>query len=123
MLAADNKSTIFQDFVAASEASRLKGDYLEGVQWARRAIDHANVNGEPSQEAEALRLLANQLLRTGEMEEAAEACGRAASLEETTGNETGLSQSGAAGGSAAGAGHQPRDRPAPARPQPVVLGL
>lgn len=92
MLAADNKSTIFQDLVAASEASRLKGDYLDGVQWARRAADHANVNGELAQEAEALRLLANQLLRTGDMEEAADACGRAASLDETTGNETGRAQ-------------------------------
>lgn len=92
MLAADNKSAIFQDLVAASEASRLKGDYLEGVQWARRAVDHANVNGELGQEAEALRLLANQLLRTGDMEEAADCCGRAASLDETTGNETGRAQ-------------------------------
>jgi diguanylate cyclase (GGDEF)-like protein len=92
MLAADNKSVMFQDFVAASEASRQRGDYLEGVEWARRAIDHAKVNGEPGQQAEALRLLANQLLRTGDMEEAAEACGEAASLEETTGNETGRAQ-------------------------------
>ena len=92
MFAADNKSAIFEDFVTASEASRLKGDYLEGVQWARRAIDHARLNGEAGQEAGALRLLANQLLRTGDMEEAAEACGRAAGLDEATGNEAGRAQ-------------------------------
>jgi diguanylate cyclase (GGDEF)-like protein len=92
MLATENKSAIFQDLVAASEASRLRGDYVEGVQWARQAVNHANVNDTTDQEAEALRLLANQLLRTGDMEEAAECCGRAAALDEVTGNEAGRAQ-------------------------------
>lgn len=92
MLAADNKSAIFQDFVAASEASRLKGDYVEGALLARHAAHHARAHNNPGQEAEALRLLANQLVRIGDMEEAAESCGRAALLDETTGNEAGRAQ-------------------------------
>ena len=81
------------DLAAASEAARLKGDYQEGALLAREAAELARACNLPVVEADALRLMANQLLRTGGKEEAANACTRAAELDRAAGNEVGQSQS------------------------------
>lgn len=93
MLTASRNIQSVQGLVATSEAARLVGDYQEGARLAQQAADLARTLDLPEQEAEALRLLANQLLRTGAMEQAADACTRAADLDQATGNEVGHSQS------------------------------
>lgn len=93
MLMASSNIQSVQGLVAASEAARLTGDYQDGARLAQQAADLARALDMPTQEAEALRLLANQLLRIGAMEQAANACTRAAELDETAGNEVGHSQS------------------------------
>jgi diguanylate cyclase (GGDEF)-like protein len=92
MLAAQDNNALYRDLMAASEAARLKGDYREGAQLARRAAEAARLASDPAAEAEALRLLANQLLRIGAMEEAAQSCGLAAQLSEGTGDDAGRAQ-------------------------------
>lgn len=92
MLAVQDNNAPYRDLMAASEAARLKGDYQEGAQLARRAAAAAHLASEPGREAEALCLLANQLLRIGAIEEAAQSCGLAAQLEESAGNEAGRAQ-------------------------------
>ncbi|MGV8955450.1 MAG: diguanylate cyclase [Cypionkella sp.] len=93
MLTATNDTASVEGLAAASEAARLKGDYREGARLAQQAADLARALDLPTEEAQALRLLANQLLRTGAREAAADACTRAAELDAATGNEVGRSQS------------------------------
>ena len=93
MLTASSNIQSVQELVGSSEAARLTGDYQEGARLAQQAVDLARALDLPAQEAEALRLLANQLLRIGAMEQAADACTRAAELDEIAGNEVGRSQS------------------------------
>lgn len=93
MLTATSEIQSIEGLAAASEAARLKGDYQEGALLAQQAAELARARNLPAEEAEALRLLANQLLRTGAKEQAADACNRAAHLDEKAGNEIGQSQS------------------------------
>ena len=93
MLTATNTIASVEGLAAASEAARLKGDYQEGARLAQQAADLARALDLPTEEAQALRLLANQLLRTGAKERAADACTRAAELDEAAGNEVGRSES------------------------------
>ena len=93
MLTATSDIRSIESLAAASEAARLKGDYQEGALLAQHAAELARARNLPAEEAEALRLLANQLLRTGAKEQAADACTRAAELDQKAGNEIGQSQS------------------------------
>src|SRR5687768_10390232 len=93
MLTATSTIQSVQGLAAASEAARLKGDYQEGARLAQQAADLARGLELPTEEARVLRLLANQLLRTGDKEQAADACTRAAELDEAAGNEVGRSES------------------------------
>lgn len=93
MLVPERSIGLLEELAAASEAARLRGDYAEGAQLARRAADCAQQRGDTAAEAEMLRLLANQLLRTGDTELAVSAAGDAAQLDANAGNDTGQARS------------------------------
>ncbi|AGZ45144.1 GGDEF domain-containing protein [Actinoplanes friuliensis] len=75
-----------------AEENRLAGDYRAGSAIARQAATLAAAAGDLAGEAEALRSLANQLLRLGEQENAANACREAVAVLETVGDEAALCQ-------------------------------
>lgn len=87
MLGLDRNLDGLEDLAAASEAARLRGNYTEGAALARQAADLAERQGKPAMQAEMLRLLANQLLRTGDNEPAVTAAGQAAEIETGLGQE------------------------------------
>jgi diguanylate cyclase (GGDEF)-like protein len=78
--------------VAAAEELRGAGDYRAGCETARRAADLACSLGDSKGHAEALRSLANQLLRIGRQEEAVTACREAVTELESLGDQAGICQ-------------------------------
>lgn len=89
MLNAQRSQGSLTSLAHASEAARQRGDYVEGARLARDAIALAHSLAQVSEQANMLRLLANQLLRTGDMEDAARAAGEAAALEAKLDNPAG----------------------------------
>jgi diguanylate cyclase (GGDEF)-like protein len=67
-----------------AEEARLAGDYRSGSDLARRAFALAQSSGDATGQADALHMLASQLLRLGEYEEAIIACRDAVALLEYT---------------------------------------
>ncbi|MEO5806578.1 diguanylate cyclase [Devosia sp.] len=92
MLTANSLAQDLPDYLAASEAARLRGDYQQGALLAQQAADAAAAADLPAAEATALCLMANQLIRIGAHERAAEACGRAGKLEQAIGHDVGVAQ-------------------------------
>ena len=92
MLSAERKSGSLRRLASASEAARLRGDYAIGAGLAREAAALARQLGLPGDEAEMLSLLANQLLRTGDIEDAALAAGDAAAISAQANDEAGRSR-------------------------------
>lgn len=73
--------------LALAEEARLAGDYRSGSDLARRALALAEASRDAAGQADALHMLASQLLRLGEYEEAIIACRDAvALLESATGD-------------------------------------
>ncbi|WP_224703770.1 tetratricopeptide repeat-containing diguanylate cyclase [Devosia aquimaris] len=93
MLGLDRNLDVLDDLAAASEAARLRGDYAEGAAIARRAADHARREGNLPVLGAMLRLLAEQLLRTGDNEEAVTAAVEAADIESGLDNQTARARS------------------------------
>lgn len=75
-----------------AERKRTSGDYRAGTDLARRAAALAESVGDVSARAEALRSLANQLVRLGEQEAAVTACRDAVAALEGTGDERAICQ-------------------------------
>lgn len=92
MLSQDLRAVSLEDLAAASEAARLRGDYADGVQLALQAADLAVQLQRPRSHADMLRLLANQQVRLGSIEQAAAAAGAAAAIDAEIGNEAGRSR-------------------------------
>jgi diguanylate cyclase len=69
--------------ISRAEEARLVGDYRTGSAVAREAAALAEASGDPSGQGRALRSLANQLLRLGELEAAVTACREAVAALET----------------------------------------
>ncbi|WP_221321934.1 GGDEF domain-containing protein [Actinoplanes sp. L3-i22] len=78
--------------LARAEELRRAGDYRAGCETAQRAADLAASIGDRHGQAEALRSLANQLLRIGRQEEAVTACRQAVAELETLNDGAGLCQ-------------------------------
>jgi diguanylate cyclase (GGDEF)-like protein len=66
-----------------AEEARLAGDYRSGSDLARRALALAESSGDIAGQADALHMLASQLLRLGEYEDAIFACRDAVALLES----------------------------------------
>src|SRR5690242_20191969 len=75
-----------------AERSRVAGDYRAGSAIARQAATLAAERGNGKARAEALRSLANQLLRLGELEEAITACREAVAVLEALGDDAAICQ-------------------------------
>jgi diguanylate cyclase len=75
-----------------AERSRVAGDYRAGSAVARQAATLAAEAGDGSGQAGALRSLANQLLRLGELEEAVTACREAVAVLEKLGDDAAICQ-------------------------------
>ncbi|GAA2716175.1 GGDEF domain-containing protein [Actinoplanes palleronii] len=71
--------------IARAEQMRLAGDYRAGCESAQQAAELAASIGDVPRQADALRSLANQLLRIGRQEEAITACRTAVAALETIG--------------------------------------
>ena len=78
------------DLLETAEAYRLAGDYRNGSEVARQAAALAETAGDPIGQARALRSLANQLLRLGELEDAVTACREAVAVLETADDDPGI---------------------------------
>lgn len=81
-----------QRLLDSAERLRRAGDYRAGCETAQRAADLARSLGDSAGQAEALRSLANQLLRIGRQEEAVTACRSAVTELETLNDSAGLCQ-------------------------------
>ncbi|WP_433374074.1 diguanylate cyclase [Actinoplanes sp. CA-142083] len=90
-LAAPASPTV-DELLDLAERHRVAGDYRAGSAIARQAAASAAEHGDGRVQAGALRSLANQLLRLGELEEAITACREAVAVLETLGDETGICQ-------------------------------
>jgi diguanylate cyclase (GGDEF)-like protein len=75
-----DEPTAYETVIARCKAAERLGGYAEAAKFAREAQAIAAAQNRPDAQAFALRLLANQLSRTGANEEAARACERAVSL-------------------------------------------
>ena len=83
--AADDTS----DLLARSEAARTRGDYRGGRALAEQAVATAAAAGDDSALALALRLVCNQALRLGDVEDAARAGNEAVLVAERLGDRAG----------------------------------
>lgn len=70
-----------------AEEARLSGDYRTGAAFARQGVA---VAGNPADRARALRSLANQQLRLGELEDSVRACRDSISILEELGDDAGI---------------------------------
>ncbi|RSM58424.1 hypothetical protein DMB66_29610 [Actinoplanes sp. ATCC 53533] len=78
------------ELLEKAEAYRLAGDYRTGSGVARQAAALAETAGDRIGQARALRSLANQLLRLGELEDAVTACREAIAVLETANDDPGI---------------------------------
>ena len=78
------------DLLAAADQARKRGDYRDGVEFARRAATLAAHAGATGIQARALRSLADQLLRLGATEPAVAACREAVDLLGSLHDQTGM---------------------------------
>ncbi len=85
-----DEPTAYETRIARCKAAERLGGYAEAAKFAVEAEAIAAAQGRPDAQAAALRLLANQLSRTGAHEEAARACERAVKLFEAAGAEAEL---------------------------------
>jgi diguanylate cyclase len=92
MTGTSHLTTDAQALLAAAEEHRLAGDYRAGSAVARQAAAHAEAVGDRAVHAEALRSLANQLMRLGALEEAVVACRESIAVLEELGDDGGLCQ-------------------------------
>ncbi|MBU1307048.1 MAG: GGDEF domain-containing protein [Alphaproteobacteria bacterium] len=93
MFGLDRNIDLLEKLAISSEAARVRGNYAEGARLAREAADLAQQEGNSPVRAAMLRLLANQLLRIGDIEHAVTAAGEAADIEVAGGNAVGRAQS------------------------------
>jgi diguanylate cyclase len=90
-----NNSAVAESVTALldeAEARRKTGDYRSGIELARRAAVLAEAIGDVPTRADALRSLANQLMRLGEQEAAVTACRDAVLALEGIGDERAICQ-------------------------------
>lgn len=77
------------DLLARSEAARSRGDYREGRHLAEQAVAAATATGHDAALARALRLVCNQALRLGDLEDSARAGNEAVQVAERLGDRAG----------------------------------
>ncbi len=80
----------YDALLARSREAEQRGDYAAGAAFAAEAAAQAAAEDRPAAQAAALRLLANQFVRSGANEDAARACEGAAKLFEAAGEEAEL---------------------------------
>ena len=91
-LVAPRPAATVDELLELAERHRVTGDYRTGSAIAQQAAGLAESTGDRAGRAEALRSLANQLLRLGRQEEAVTACREAVAVLEELGDQAGICQ-------------------------------